>query len=1199
MKRSSTKVGKYRGAIIHLLCCLAPFGSLPAHGDLHETIARISRQIENDPDDVFLYFERGLLYKKHGDLQLALADYERVLSLEGGFHAANLQLAQIYLQQRRPAAALRQANAYLETNPQNPFAYETRAAALQLLNQFEAAAADLHKMIALKNEDAIRPADYFLLAKGILQAFPGDYRAAITALEEGLARLGPLVSLQSRIIDLELEGQNYAAALEKTDLLLAMMPNNEHWINKRTEILEKWGCTNDARQVPQRSAEWSLPKEPPISRKSLPGREERSDHQIVPIFHSAAASVVRGPYLQLGTPNSMVIKWRTNMPTDSRVWYGPNPSNLDRMVVLEGARTEHEVKIANLTSNTRYYYAIGNEAGYLAGGSAEYVFQTSPRPGSVQPVRAWILGDCGTKDENARAVRDGYYTYAGANRTDLILLLGDNAYEDGTDEEYQLALFENMYEDQLIQSVLWPTPGNHDYASADAQEQTGPYYDIFTLPKRGEAGGLASGTEAYYSFDYANIHFISLDSHDSGREPGDPMLVWLENDLSATNQDWIVVFFHHPPYSKGSHDSDTESILIEMRENVLPILEAKGVDLVLTGHSHSYERSFLIEGHYGHSSTLEPDMIIDDGDGRMDGQGAYQKYRNAIDKGQVYVTSGSAGKVDEGSFGHPVMFYSAPTLGSVSLEVTDRQLDLKFIGVQGEVIDYFSIQKESIVGAPPSVSLVSPIEEAFIPIPQTIALEATAADPDGHIQQVAFFVNDQSVGTDVAAPYQVEWQIPSAGVYGIQAVATDNDGNDIRSYLNRVNAGYISTCAQIAAEADDAEERSDGVVNISSSDLEMVFERSSGNQIIGLRFTGLEIPHGAVIQKAYIQFMSEDDNNENPCVLNIYGQAADAPAIFSESDFNLSSRPRTESSVGWSPEDWSAIGEDAHRQRTPDLSAVMQEIVNRPGYTASSALAFIIDGTGRRTAESFDGLQFAAPELCVEYAPPCSLPALLIVDEATSVCSGQESVFHAGPAYGYRWNTGDTTATVSIRLNGPAQLALTAWDRHGCLARESRFLTVHAQPEITFDYQREEGLLSGLSTGDPVDYAFQWNTGETAPAIPVNDPGSYCLTLTDSQGCSTHDCIELTITAADVAPRPVPWKAYPNPFERDLIIGPVKHGNELDISVFDLLGQAVAFNSRLEGQYITLSFDRLPDGLYLIVVKDGDTIDLIKAIKHS
>jgi hypothetical protein len=100
-------------------------------------------------------------------------------------------------------------------------------------------------------------------------------------------------------------------------------------------------------------------------------------------------------------------------------------------------------------------------------------------------------------------------------------MLGDNAYDTGTDAEYQAAVF-SMYPSILRQSVLWSAIGNHDTAQSTNPSLSIPYFQIFNLPTNGEAGGVASGTEKYYSFDYANIHFICLDSMTSvaaAREP--------------------------------------------------------------------------------------------------------------------------------------------------------------------------------------------------------------------------------------------------------------------------------------------------------------------------------------------------------------------------------------------------------------------------------------------------------------------------------------------------------------------------------------------------------------------------------------------------------------------------------------------------------------------------------------------------------
>src|SRR5258706_592214 len=107
--------------------------------------------------------------------------------------------------------------------------------------------------------------------------------------------------------------------------------------------------------------------------------------------------------------------------------------------------------------------------------------------------------------------------------------------------------------------------------------------------------------------------------------PATPMGSWLKQDLAMNEKEWLIAFWHHPPYTKGSHDSDFEVELFEMRQNAVPILESYGVDLVLCGHSHCYERSFLIQGHYGSSWTFDESMKKDGGSGPADASGPYFK----------------------------------------------------------------------------------------------------------------------------------------------------------------------------------------------------------------------------------------------------------------------------------------------------------------------------------------------------------------------------------------------------------------------------------------------------------------------------------------------------------------------------------------------------------------------------------------------
>ena len=421
------------------------------------------------------------------------------------------------------------------------------------------------------------------------------------------------------------------------------------------------------------------------------------------IGSDGSASVTRGPYLQRGTPNSTVLRWRTNIATDSRVSYGTTQGSLTSNTDNSTQTTEHEVLLSGLSPDTKYFYSVGSTSQVLAGNDPNHFFVTSPVAGTSIATRIWVLGDSGTANANAQAVRNAYLNFTGSTATNLWLMLGDNAYENGADSEYQAAVFD-MYPTILRQSVLWPALGNHDTAQSSNPPASLPYFAMFTLPTNAEAGGMASGTEKYYSFDYGNIHFICLDSMTSDRSASGPMATWLSADLASSTRQWTIAFWHHPPYSKGSHDSDTDPILAEMRQNFLPILEDAGVDLVLAGHSHSYERSYLIDGHYGVSSTFTNAMKKDGGSGRADGTGAYTKPTPGPGsrEGAVYAVAGSSGQISGGTLNHPAMFISLNNLGSMVLDVNGNTLDAKFLRENGAIADYFRIVKGTVAPVPPA-----------------------------------------------------------------------------------------------------------------------------------------------------------------------------------------------------------------------------------------------------------------------------------------------------------------------------------------------------------------------------------------------------------------------------------------------------------------------------------------------------------------
>ena len=422
------------------------------------------------------------------------------------------------------------------------------------------------------------------------------------------------------------------------------------------------------------------------------------------------ATVLRQPYLQKGTPTSMTLVWRTLELTDSRVRYGTSPGSLDRSVTVAGASADHVVALTGLTPATRYFYDVGSTTAVHAGGTSEHYFDTSPPYGTATPFRVWVVGDSGDGGAAQAQVRDAMLAATGSSRPDLVLHMGDIAYNTGTEQEFTDYHF-TPYRDILRHTVLWPTLGNHEGASTVSGApgaSIGPYYDAFVLPAGGEAGGEPSGTEAYYAFDYGDVHFICLNSYQVNRSATAAMATWLTADLAATTQNWIVAFWHHPPYTHGTHNSDTEIQHIEMRQNILPILEAGGVDLVLGGHSHGYERSVFIDGAY---ATPSPDRetlaaqghVLDAGDGRPGSDGSYWKNPGINPhEGAVFVVAGHGGAGLGGALDHPVMRFSEAVHGSVIMDVGGDTITLSNVRDTGVTSDVFAITK-----TPPTAPVVA------------------------------------------------------------------------------------------------------------------------------------------------------------------------------------------------------------------------------------------------------------------------------------------------------------------------------------------------------------------------------------------------------------------------------------------------------------------------------------------------------------
>ena len=199
----------------------------------------------------------------------------------------------------------------------------------------------------------------------------------------------------------------------------------------------------------------------------------------------------------------------------------------------------------------------------------------------------------------------------------------------------------------------------------------------------------------------------------------------------------------------------------------------------------------------------------------------------------------------------------------------------------------------------------------------------------------------------------------------------------------------MTISVQVEADDDDAEENlSNGSVSLGSSDLELI-QDSSKVQAVGMRFQNVTIPQDATVQSADIQF-TVDETDSGPISLEIRGQTGQALAFTSSSN-DVTNRPTTGELMMWSPPDWTTVGASGDDQKTPDLKDVVQEIVSGNGWAEGSAMAFVIRGSGSRTAESHNGVSASAPILSVTYvvsigpAPPDAPSLLSPADGATGV----------------------------------------------------------------------------------------------------------------------------------------------------------------------------------------------------------------------
>jgi hypothetical protein len=370
----------------------------------------------------------------------------------------------------------------------------------------------------------------------------------------------------------------------------------------------------------------------------------------------------------------------------------------------------------------------------------------------------------------------------------------------------------------------------------------------------------------------------------------------------------------------------------------------------------------------------------------------------------------------------------------------------------------------------------------------------------------------------------------------------------------------------VAAGSDDAEEaRSNGKMYLDSSDLELINDADYiGLQTVGIRFDNLDIPPGATITAAWIEF-TVDETDSVATSLTIKAQAADDAATFTSANFNVSSRPTTTASATWAPPAWTVIEQSGPAQQTVDLTAVVQEVVSRPGWDDGNAIAFIISGSGKRTAEAFESGASTAPVLHVEYTLSSNTPPVAAADTATtaedtavtvSVLTNDSDangdpltvtgVGQAAHGTAVVNANGTVTYTPAANFNGTDSFSYTISDGHGGAASATVSLNVTpvndapaAAPDTATtaedvpvviavranDSDVDGDTLTITAVGQPAHGTAVANANGTVtytPGANFNGSDSFNYTVSDGHGGTASASVSVNVTPVNDVPTAAP-----------------------------------------------------------------------------
>lgn len=383
-------------------------------------------------------------------------------------------------------------------------------------------------------------------------------------------------------------------------------------------------------------------------------------------------AILAGPYIQSTSRRDALICWVTNSTapytnSNSEVRIGTNSNNLNMVfknsssVVSNSVLSNnylHVVRVTGLLPDTKYFYTVGNIGTQQTVNTDQY-FWTAPVIGeNTQSKRFWSQADAGLSN----TIETAFNNYNGTTKVNGMLAIGDNAYSSGSFSEYTSLFFgSSAYQTQLRKYNLIACAGNHEYPSSQQTNlyTSRPYFNLIKPPILTETGGIASFNAKYYSWDYGNIHFISLDGYNivggvQSVSPNSSQYKWLVNHLKyikkekdAGRKKWIIVIEHFPAFSDAGHDTynstspSTSEPGIEFRNVYIPLLHQYDVDLCLYGHDHNYYRTNVIHDFNGANGFSATANVWSPNQGKL-GRDSDPYIKTASFSGTVHVVQGNA-----------------------------------------------------------------------------------------------------------------------------------------------------------------------------------------------------------------------------------------------------------------------------------------------------------------------------------------------------------------------------------------------------------------------------------------------------------------------------------------------------------------------------------------------------------------------------